>query len=199
MGAESTAVSPRPVPLVMSSRRRRRVAAITLAAVLLLGAVGYAFGAATVAHLSQTANGESVTTTSLTYWYLRSLATTTIPGTVPTLVSTAVASPTLLPGSGGSYRINAATAGDPAVVAGIKETNAALTNAELELVITVSIGGTPATSTIHAYVKTQGMAPGPAGFVYLFYFDSGTISFSGATITSVTETNYHCSSVGSCP
>jgi len=142
------------------------------------------------------ASGASVNMTGLAHWYQVQELTSTIPATVPARVSTTVGTPTMLPMASTNYTINAATAGDPAVVFVVHETTGLTTHTELELTFTIAVGGSPATSTVKGYVESQAFV---MALTFGFFFDTGTISITHATVTTVTMTNQVCSAVGTCP
>lgn len=174
----------------------RRGLALLVALALAVGACGFALAALTVTSAAMTASGASVNTTGLAHWYQVQAQTATIPTTVPTQVSSTVGTPTVLPYASTNYTINSATAGDPAVVFVVHETSGLAARTELELTFSISVGGSPATSTVKAYVESQAMA---MPLTFGFFFDTGTISIAHATITSVQLTNQACSAVGTCP
>jgi hypothetical protein len=169
---------------------------------IVLAGCGYAVGALTISHVSNTAAGTYIgESAALPFWSQTSEFTTTIPFTVPPLLSTTVASPTVLSGTSGNYEVNSATAADPAVALRFTETLMAMmsqTNTEIELHVYVAVGGSPSSIAKVVYLETQAMAP-MGSLTFTLYVDTGSISISHLTVTSVSQTSAQCMMVGMCP
>jgi len=155
--------------------------------------------AARVNNVAETAGGAYVSEGGLTWWSEVALVSGSIPGTVPPATGSVVGTPVVLSAAGSSYRIGAATAGHLAQVFWFNETTAAPLSTEFEIKITVSVGGTPATTTTVGYLETRTTAPGST-LTYLVYFDTGAAALPGtAFLTTVTQLTQQCTGIGTCP
>ncbi|MCI4363885.1 MAG: hypothetical protein L3K13_06260 [Thermoplasmata archaeon] len=159
-----------------------------------LGVIGFSLGSVTI-HSDPSVTGAGTLNPGklLAYWAFHAATPTTIPGTVPGAVSTSAAAPTVLAASSSSYTLNTATGGHSAVEWSFLESSSAPTNTEIEVTFTVTVGSPGTTSTVTAYVETQGTVS--TSLLFNFYFDAG----GGALVfDSALELSQPCSSVGSC-
>lgn len=173
-----------------------RPAAVLVAVGIGLGGCGFALATFTVSNTPITATGSYFNNTGLTYWFEVGLSTTTVPTPAPAALSTTVGTPTHLAFAATNYAINAVTAGNPALALRFDETTGAPTSTELELTFTISVGGSPATSTTKVYVETQTYV---AGLYFTLYFQTGTISITHTTVTTVVQLSQRCTAIGTCP
>lgn len=135
---------------------------------------------------------------ALAYWTWQSSGFRSMPGGLA-LLSTTVGTPTLLPrvATGTTmYRINAATAGQSAVLWSFSMTTAAPLSTEIELRFVAGTSGSP--THITAYVETPNPGAG-AAITFSFYFDAGTAPANGFTVETAQAVALACPTVGNCP
>ncbi|MFI5414563.1 MAG: hypothetical protein ACHQ16_02715 [Candidatus Lutacidiplasmatales archaeon] len=128
------------------------------------------------------------------WWDQQALGLTTVPGTVPSVVSLNASAPTVLTSSNQSYLLATGIAGHVAVEWNFTELVSAPTSTELEVYLAVtnqSVG----ISTYTIFVETQPVALTTA-LTISFYFDAGS---SMIGLRGVLEVTQQCVSVGSCP
>jgi len=130
------------------------------------------------------------------YWVWQAAQIWGIPSPVPTALSTTSLTPTLLPTTSSSFRINAAAAANTSVRWEFLETTAAPGSTELELRFTDGLSR-PAT-TLTVYLETR---PGtlPGALTFFVYWDAGTFGPSGVTVQTMQVNVLVCVSVGNCP
>ncbi len=176
---------------------RRTLLGGTLIAMLLLTGGWVASAAFTVTNsTTEIGSGNYHGTAGITGWSETSVGVTTVPGTVPAVLSTTVGGPTVLPGAATTYAINAPTAGDLAHYWKFTEATTAPVSTELELAFTVSTG--TGITAVTSYVETQTTAPG-AAIVFTLLYDLGSPAGGTITLNSVTEVSQQCAAVGTCP
>ena len=147
---------------------------------------------------TETGSGAYHGTSSITYWTETSVGVGSEPSTLPTVLSTTVATPTTLAGATANYAVNAPTATDVVHFWKFTEAAGAPVSTELELQFTVSTGAVPTITQITSYVETQATSPG-AAIVFVIYYDLGSPSAGTITLNSVTQISQQCSAVGTCP
>ncbi|MGA8664959.1 MAG: hypothetical protein WB809_07860 [Thermoplasmata archaeon] len=166
-----------------------------LAVVLLIGA-GIAAPAQLTTGPVETGQGADVGQQGLVYWVWLATQLWGIPTPAPTVLSTAVGAPTLLPAAGASFTINAATSTDPSVRWEFQETTAAPVSTELEL--RFLDGLTHAAVAIRVYLETRATPPLAVLDFYL-YWDAGTFAPGAVTVATMQVDVLACSAVGTCP
>ncbi|MGA9839512.1 MAG: hypothetical protein WBE40_06375 [Thermoplasmata archaeon] len=145
---------------------------------------------------AESGQGAYVAQSSLTYWNWEGTLLGTIPLPVPRTVSTAVATPTVLPAGRRSYTVNAGTAGQTSVEWTFGQGVSAPTSTEL--VITFVLGLNHPVVTISIYVETNARASAAVS-TYHFYWDAGTFAPGSLAIETMTATVQVCTSIGTCP
>jgi hypothetical protein len=181
----------------LPNMRRRLVWGGTIVALLVV-AGGWVMASTFTINLGSTETGSGAyhPTAALAWWTEASVGVGTQPGTLPTVLSAASATPTVLPAAGTNYAINTPTAGDVVHFWKFTEATTAPVSTELELQFTISSGLGVAQAT--AFVESQATAPATAQTFVLFY-DLGSPATGTITLISVTEIGQQCSAVGSCP
>jgi hypothetical protein len=145
----------------------------------------------------ETGSGVYHGTSALTYWTEASAGVTTQTST-PTLLSTTVGTPTVLPAAGTSYALNTPTVNDITHFWKFTETTAAPVSTEVELMISVNTGAVPTVTTVVVYIETQATIPGTAQS-FILYYDLGSPATATITLNSVTQVSEQCAAVGTCP
>lgn len=163
-------------------------------------AVGYAAAGAltVVGNQNESASGSYTSTTNLGWFTEVSGGIGTVPSPLPTTLSTAPGSPTVLAASGQTYLVNSGAVGDIEHFAKFNESTSAPASTELELTITVSTGVSATFATINVYLETQSHAPG-ASQVFVLAYDLGNAATTSIVLNSVEQIAQQCASVGSCP
>jgi hypothetical protein len=171
---------------------------LVLAALAIVAVVGIATAAYVIQSNSGAAGGVQNGSAFLSHWQQTAVVSTTTPARVPAALSTTVGAPTRLPATSTPYRVDAATAGDPAAEWVFVESTGIGLNLEIEVEYTVqyTLGAVAHTASGTVYLESQAAAPG-ADLTFELYWDSG----SAAAIELVTESEISqaCSAVGSCP
>ena len=144
----------------------------------------------------ETGGGTYVSEAPLAYWEWHETSLGTIPNPVPESASVTAADPTPLARAGGSYAINAPTAGQTSVAWTFEETTAAPRSTEL--VLTFSDGLASAPSTISVFVETGARAPAGT-LAFVFYWDAGTFAPIGLDVETLQTTAESCTAIGTCP
>ncbi len=176
---------------------RRTILGGTLIVMLLLTGGWVASAAFTVTNsTTEVGGGNYHATNGIAYWTETSVGVSTVPGTLPTVLSATVTAPTVLAGAATTYAINTPTAGDLAHYWKFTEATTAPVNTEVELAFTVSTGA--GITQVTSYVETQATAPG-AAIVFTLLYDLGSPASGTITLNSVTEVSQQCSAVGTCP
>jgi len=190
------------IPTKTSLRVNKVAIALLVPLAVTLAISGYALAALTIGSTSESSEGGYSSATGLSYWYQVQLFATSIPTPDPTAVSPTASVPTVLASASTSYVINSATAGDPAIALRFQETRSgggvAPPSTEIELRFTLSIGGMSGTTSARDFVETQPTISGGA-IEFTFYYDTGSVTISQTTITSVVDSSQVCTSVGACP
>jgi hypothetical protein len=176
---------------------RNLLALLGLGCVAALLGAGVALAGISILSDTATTSGTYISSTSLSYFVYGSLGTGKIPNPVPAEVGTTAAAPLRLATSNTLYTIGPAVAADTAIALTLNETAAAPQNQEIEIQLTVGIGGSPTQTTVKGYVETQ--HPHTGAYTYYFFYDSGSTTATVILITSVTEVVYACSAIGTCP
>ena len=179
--------------------RRRLVWGGTIVALLAITG-GWVLAANFTITLGNTETGAGAyhPTALLTWWSEASVGVGTQPGVLPTVLSTTVATPTVLAAAGTNYAINAPTAGDVVHFWKFTEATTAPVNTELELQFTISTGAVPTVTQVTVYIESQAAAPATAQTFVLFY-DLGSVSSGTIVLNAVTEIGQQCAAVGTCP
>jgi hypothetical protein len=136
-------------------------------------------------------------TSALTYW-TETTAGVGTQGATPPALSTTVGAPTVLPGAGTSYSVNAPVVNDIEHYWKFTEATSAPVNTEVELTISVSTGVVPVVTSVTVYFETQATAPATAQ-TFILYYDLGSPATATITLNSVTQVGQQCSAVGTCP
>jgi len=187
-----------------STERTRRLSRRTvwIATALAMAAVigGWTMAAAFTVTNGNTESGGGAFhgTTSLTYWSETSVGVGSEPSALPTVLSTTVATPTVLAGAASNYAVNTPAATDVVHFWKFTEGAGAPASTELELQFTVSTGAGPTITQVTSYVETQATSPAGA-LVFTIYYDLGSPATGTITLNSVTEISQSCTSVGTCP
>jgi hypothetical protein len=179
---------------------RRTILGGTLITMLLLTG-GWVMAASFTVTVGNTENGGGTyhATSSLTYWTEASVGVATQPGTLPTALSTTLATPTVLAGAATNYAVNPPALNDLAHYWKFTEAVTAPINTELELAFTVSTGAGPTITAVTVYVETQGAAIGTP-ITFALYYDLGSPSSGTITLNAVTEISQQCQVAGTtCP
>ena len=145
---------------------------------------------------TETAQGADVGQQGLTYWVWQSTQLWHIPTPVPTTLSLAVATPTLLSTVASAYTINPALAGNESVRWAFQETTAAPRSTELELRFLDGLTG--GAVALRIYVETRATAV-PAALVFELYWDAGAFAPASVTVETMQVDVLACTSVGNCP
>jgi hypothetical protein len=172
------------------------------AAALLLVAAGGLFGLAlggplTIAHQTETGQGVYASESTVTGWTFLGVSRWVIPSTVPATLSGTAGTPTVLGGASGSYAVNTATAGDPAVSWNFTEAALLPISTEFEFTVKVGTSGLGSTTTLKVYPETQ--LAHPFVLTFDFFFDLGTGTSTSLPIDTIQITVQQCTSVGTCP
>ncbi len=167
-----------------------------LAVAALATGLALAVGAEFSSGATETGGGAYVSEAPLAFWEWHETALTAVPDPAPALVSVTEAEPTRLALFGGSYAINAPTAGQTAVAWTFDETTAAPRSTEL--VLTFANGLSGATTPISVYVETGARAPAGT-LAFVFYWDAGTFAPAGLDIETMQATTEQCAAIGNCP
>lgn len=167
-----------------------------LAALLELGSVGGM--ALQISNSTETWVGVQAPAQFLTHWQQVGSETGVIPTLVPVLWSGVAGSPSRLPRTSGTARIDTVTAGDVAMVWVFHETAGIVPSTEIEISFQVQyqVGSASASRSTTVYIETQARAP--AGTVtYTIYWDTG--QRNGVTFVNQLEVAQACVAIGSCP
>ena len=195
----SGSIPRRASPIVPAPQLRPGNRFWTLAAVAGVASFFVAFGVASaslgVSPVTLHGTGNYVHGARLTFFTQDSVWTSAIPATVPAAISTTVGTPTVLPTTGLSYVINAATAGDGAIEWNFTETTTPPHNTELELTFLITSGATPTNATVSVYLKTQAANPAST-LTFIVYFDTG---IGAAILEESVEVTQECGAAGACP
>lgn len=184
------------------SRRRNpyRISTLVVVPLVLLSFVGGLVLALTItAGTSDRGSGAYEGSTELAYWTLAGTFADTMHGALPGAASTTVGTPTVLPASTQSYRINAATIGNAAVRWNFTEGTSSPVNTEIEITFTIAYAISGANSTIKIYLETQGTAPA-SPLVFQLYYDSGGTGAPGSSaVQAFVQLSQQCAGIGTCP
>jgi hypothetical protein len=104
--------------------------------------------------------------------------------------------PTLLSAASGSYRIDAATAGNTSVRWEFQETTGVPGSTELELRFTDGL--TRAASSITVYLESRAGTLG-APLTFYLYWDAGAFGPTGVTVETMHVDVLVCAGIGHCP
>lgn len=180
--------------------RRLPVGAILAGALLIASFSGYALGGGlrVTSPTLLTSSGQFDAANDVgTWWLIERVVYVLVPSTLPTSVSGAAASPTVLPSNATVFLAGSGTAGQAGVEFVYNETAGPHASTELELKLNVAInGGAPSTLTV--YIETQSTVPA-ATHSYGFMVDTGPSPQSHTLLESVRVSVLPCTSVGTCP
>ncbi len=178
----------------------RRVSVLVVAPLLVLSFLGGLGMALTItAGNSSNGSGAYEGSTELTYWTLAGTFADTMHGPLPGAASTTAGTPTVLPASAQSYRINAATIADLAVRWNFTEGTSSPVNTEVEITFTIAYGISGTSTTIKIYLETQGTAPASPIVFQLFYDSGGTGAPGSEAVQAFVQLSQQCSAIGTCP
>jgi hypothetical protein len=148
---------------------------------------------------TETGSGTYVGETALNYWQWRATDLRVCPVGLSN-ASTAVATPTVLPGTAltgpTSYQVPGTRAGAPSVRWTLVLTTRAPPRAEIEVRLVVG-AGLPA-SQFTVYLRTPAVAP-LAPVTFYLYASLGASAGPGLTVQPWTETSLACLAIGQCP
>ncbi|MCI4322012.1 MAG: hypothetical protein L3K18_01875 [Thermoplasmata archaeon] len=147
---------------------------------------------------NENGNGNYEATGSIPWWTQSAVGLSSVPVTVPTALSSAVATPTTLAATGQLYMINAGTVGDLDHFFKFTESPSAVASTELEVTFTISTGSTPTPNVVTVYVEMQATVPTSAQ-TYTLAYDLGSAASGTIVLDSFQQLSQQCSSVGSCP
>jgi hypothetical protein len=179
-------------------RRWAPLIAVVAVAALVFTVIGWSDGAPATVGPGATEQGQGADVGEKTpvYWPWEETQLWSVPTPAPTRVSTALATPTLLPAAAASYVINPATAGNASVRWTFEETTAAPLSTEFELKFTDGLSRAAVSITV--YLETRPTAP-TAAVTFILYWDAGTFAPAGITVQTMQVLVQTCTSIGHCP